>query len=235
MSENNDRTRKAEGGGGCVEMEVLLGEYAEGVLAPPEAAAVETHLAGCARCAEMADAMRRALALFRRAPAVEPPPGLVAKILEQTTGRLTWREQVASWFRPALTLTWRERLKVWYRPVLEPRLVLGLAMALISFSIVLRAGGVEVRQLSLADLSPRQIYLAADRYAHQASARAVKYYSDLRIVYEIQTQLQALREGSTPPPERQPEQRETTPQPPPAQNKWSNQAIYLAAALPVMR
>ncbi len=206
-----DQANSGRAGGGCLDVEPSLGQYLEGELAEAERGAVESHIAACSPCREMLEAMGQGLALLRQAPEVVVPPRLVARILEQTTGRLSWRER------------WR----AWLRPTLEPRLALGLAMALISFSIVFKAAGVDVSNLTLADLSPGQLYLQLDRSAHLVRTRVEKYYRNLRLVYEIQTQLQAIREATTPP--EQPAQQQQRQSPPPARNKWSRQVTYVAA------
>jgi anti-sigma factor RsiW len=197
----------------------LLAEYAEGGLAPAERRRVEEHLAACTACTDTLDDMQVALTVAHEVEEVAPPPRLRHRILEQTTGKLTWKQ----------------RMRLWARPVLEPRVAMGLAMALISTSIVLRSTGADLSHMSLADLSPTRIYEELDRRAHLASARVVKYYRDLRIVYEIQTQLQSIRETSVPPeePKQQPppqQQQPSQPKPQP-QNKWSRQATYLAAGI----
>jgi hypothetical protein len=46
-----------------------------------------------------------------------------------------------------------------------------------------------LRKPKLADLRPAAIYQSADRQAHLVFARSVKYVSDLRVVYEIQSRL----------------------------------------------
>lgn len=203
----------------CLELEALLAEYAEGGLAQAERRRVGEHLAACTACTETLGDMHVALAVAHEVEEAAPPPRLVHRILEQTTGKLTWRQ----------------RLRLWARPVLEPRVAMGLAMALISTSIVLRSTGADLSGMSLADLSPTRIYEELDRRVHLAGTRVVKYYRDLRIVYEIQTQLQAIRETNAPPeePKQQPppqQQQPSQPKPQP-QNKWSRQAAYVAAGI----
>lgn len=214
METQDTKRNGGTGPGGCLDVEALFAEYVEGTLAQNERARLETHLAHCTVCAGSLEDMRAALYACHLAPEVAPPPRLLARILEETTGKLTWKQ----------------RLRVWARPVLEPRLALGLAMALISFSIIFRATGADLKQMSMADLRPSRLYQALDRQAHLAGASAVKYYRDLRIVYEIQTQLQAIRENSAPPEGKQePQRQKQQPPQPPAQNKWSRQAVYVAA------
>lgn len=200
-------------GSNCLEVERLAPEYVEGLLGGEERARLERHLVECAACGSAVADMREALAICRAAEGLVVPHGLVARILEQTTGKLSWKD----------------RLRVWARPMLEPRLALGLAMALISFSIVLRAAGVDPTRLSVDDFRPSGVYERLDRQAHLASSRVVKYYRDLRIVYEIQTQLQAIRETSAPAAAPRPQApRPKTQDQPPAHNRSSRQVDYLA-------
>lgn len=220
-TEEHNPSIEGRGGAGCLELEPLLAEYVEGSLSEANLAAVETHLAACAACRELAEAAGEGLALCRRAAELAPPPGLVARIIKQTSGRLPWRQ----------------RIRLWVRPVLEPRLALGMAMALISFSVALNHLDVDVRQMSLADLRPSRLYQQAERRVYLASARAVKYYRDLKIVYEIQTQLQAIRDSGTPAPAEQPREEKKPPQnqrpdqpQPPAHNRWSGHSAYFAFA-----
>lgn len=205
----------SRGEASCLEVERLAPEYAEDLLGGEERTRVEEHLASCAACSSAMAEMRVALAICRSAEGLVVPPGLVARILEQTTGKLSWKD----------------RLRVWVRPVLEPRLALGLAMALISFSIVLRAAGVDPTNLALDDFRPSNIYERLDRKAHLTGSRVVKYYRDLRIVYEIQTQLQAIRESNAPSPAPRPPAPQQKPQDQrPSHNRWSRQSDFLASA-----
>jgi anti-sigma-K factor RskA len=59
--------------------------YALGALDEDERTAFEKHLAGCAECqAEVREYRETAAALASGVPAVEPPPGLRARVLDQT-------------------------------------------------------------------------------------------------------------------------------------------------------
>ena len=48
-----------------------------------------------------------------------------------------------------------------------------------------------MRKPKLADLRPANVYRNADRQVHLVYARSVKYVSDLRVVYEIQSRLRS--------------------------------------------
>jgi hypothetical protein len=59
--------------------------YHSGELVPEEKAALEIELAGCARCRELLDSLRRA-SLFAAEAAVRPPSGLAERAVEMALG-----------------------------------------------------------------------------------------------------------------------------------------------------
>ncbi|MEP6537368.1 MAG: hypothetical protein ABJF23_18685, partial [Bryobacteraceae bacterium] len=63
----------------------------------------------------------------------------------------------------------------------------GMAMTILSFSMVARFAGIEPRQLKAADLSPEKIWAAADDRVHRSWQRALQYYESIRLVYEVQS------------------------------------------------
>jgi hypothetical protein len=67
---------------------------------------------------------------------------------------------------------------------------MGMAMTILSFSMLGRFAGIEVRQLKPSDLDPTKVWAVVDDNVHRAWARAVKYYDSLRLVYEMQARLQ---------------------------------------------
>ncbi len=64
----------------CERFEELLSAYLEGELSAPERAEVESHLASCRECAELAGLMRETMAAATAFPEVEPSPALYAKL-----------------------------------------------------------------------------------------------------------------------------------------------------------
>jgi hypothetical protein len=165
----------------CADLETLLCDYVDGTLHGAQRSAVEEHLAGCAVCAELAGDAARAVAFMERAAVVEPPPELLTRILfELPSGR---REDNVSrsW--------WASIRTAWIDPVLQPRFAMGMAMTVLSFAMLGRFAGIEVRQLKPSDLNPVQVWATVEDKALRAWERGVKYYDSLRLVYEIQTSL----------------------------------------------
>jgi phage I-like protein len=59
-----------------------------------------------------------------------------------------------------------------------------MAMTILSFSILSRF--VPMQQLKAADLRPAEVWASLDDRAHRVWARSVKYYENLKVVYQIQ-------------------------------------------------
>ena len=97
---------------------------------------------------------------------------------------------------PGATTGWRRRLRAFLGPVLHPRFVMGLAMTILSFSLLKSFVPAGLRQLKPGDLSPSAVWTSLDDRAHRAWARTVKYYENLKVVYQIQTLLRDWQQQS---------------------------------------
>jgi hypothetical protein len=73
----------------------------------------------------------------------------------------------------------------WLEPVLQPRLVMGMGAAALSFFMV----QPQVRQLTPSDLDPVKVWTFAENRVDRVWERGVKSYENIRLVYEIQTRL----------------------------------------------
>jgi hypothetical protein len=163
----------------CAELEQLICDYVDGTLTAARKAEVERHLETCRACAEVARDSAAAVAFMERAADVEPPPELITRILFD-----------APWTRkaPAKSRGWLiNKLSKLIAPVVQPRFVMGMAMTILSFSILSKF--VPMQQLKAADLRPSEVWASLDDRAHRAWARSVKYYDNLKVVYQIQTLL----------------------------------------------
>jgi Putative zinc-finger len=163
-----------------LELENLVSDYLEGVLGSEQERQVSHHLAECHSCRELIEDVRRAMQLCRSAEDLKPSPWLASRILLATAG--------------AQTPTLRDRIAAALRAVWQPRFAYGIAMAVFSFSIIVNAAGVNLRDLRLEDLNPHTWIHQASRNGHLVYARAEKFYYDLRVVYEIEWRLKQLRQ-----------------------------------------
>jgi anti-sigma factor RsiW len=162
----------------CAELEELICDYVDGTLTAARKADVERHLEACPACAEMARDSAAAVAFMERAADVEPPPELITRILFDAP----WTRKTPLKGRGPFS-----RLSKLIAPVLQPRFAMGMAMTILSFSILSRF--VPMQQLKAADLRPSEVWASLDDRAHRAYARTVKYYENLKVVYQIQTLL----------------------------------------------
>ncbi len=169
----------------CTDIDALLCDYVDGALGGAERAQVDEHVRGCEACATALEDARAAVAFMDGAADVEVPDQLVTRILYRTYGEKPARaaaedEAGGGW------LAWLHGL---FRPVLAPRFAMGMAMTILSFSMIGRMAGIPQRPLTAADLEPGQIWAAIDNKAHRTYDRFVKYVDNLRLVYEIQSRL----------------------------------------------
>jgi hypothetical protein len=76
--------------------------------------------------------------------------------------------------------------------VLQPRFAMGMAMTILSLSMLARFAGINVRQLSVADLDPVKVWHSVDERVYRGYKRVAKFYEGLRFVYEIRSRLAEL-------------------------------------------
>lgn len=167
----------------CAEFEILLSDSLDGTITAADQARLDAHAGKCEACAELAADCGAAMPLLARVAAVEPPAELVNRILYHAPAGRPAAHGEASGNK------WAAVFGGWFGPLLQPRLAMGMAMTILSFSMVGRVLGLQERQLTMADLEPSRVVATLDLKVHRAWDRAVKYYENVRLVYVIQTQL----------------------------------------------
>jgi anti-sigma factor RsiW len=170
----------------CADVEILLADYMDGTLAADRKSAIESHLSTCAACEELARDAADAVAFMERTSNVTAPPELVTRILFEISSGPSHLAVKPSWVRRIFG----NRLGgKFLEPVLQPRYAMGMAMTLLSFAMLGRFTGIEVRHLTPSDLDPVKIWTAAEDRASRTWQRGVKYYESLRLVYEIESRV----------------------------------------------
>ena len=112
----------------CRDFEQQLCDYMDRTLDVDGERAMEAHAAGCAGCGEeLADA-ELVFRVMQQAPAIEPPPQLVADIIHETIGVGTGSLETAGGGRWGF-------LGTLFHPFGQPRFVMGMAMTMLSFSM----------------------------------------------------------------------------------------------------
>jgi hypothetical protein len=170
----------------CSELELLICDYVDGALAPAERARVEGHLAECPACAELARDSAAAVAFMQKAEAVEPPPELITRILFDAPGSREWVKGGSRAHRSGGTKRgFGKWLSALSGVLLQPRFAMGMAMTVLSLGFVARP----VRQLQLSDIEPAKVWAGVEDRAYRSWQRTVKFYENLKWVYQIQTTL----------------------------------------------
>ncbi len=204
----------------CHEFDGLLSEAMDGTLAVAQREQFERHRSTCPTCGPMFAEAQRGLQLLRGLAEVEPPEKFVHNVLAATIGRVREAAPAAH-----ARESWWNRFLAGRRqgsgPVLQPKFAMSFAMAFFSISLVLNLSGVKIGDLRHLDLSPNAIV----RGAYEAQGRVVKYYQNIRFVYEIESRVQELKrattpEESNPPAEKRKEHKDQSENP--DQNKYRN-------------
>jgi len=182
----------------CTQFEALLSEALDGTLSQPTLAEFRKHVAACADCGPMFSAAEAGMHWLQALPEVEPPRNLVRNILIATSGA---EARVPA--RQAATSPWKERVLDWARPlapvfatIRQPRFALSLGMAFFSITVLLNAAGLHVSSLRASDLRPSSIQENLARTYNETTGRAVKYYENLRFVYEIESRVREIRNAT---------------------------------------
>jgi anti-sigma factor RsiW len=171
----------------CAELEILLCDYVDGTLHAEQRTALESHLPGCANCTQLARDVQGVTAFIKGVPQIDPPAELMTRILHNApAGRRSAAEG-----RDSSSPSWTKRLFGGFvHSVLQPRYVMGMAMTILSFSMLARFAHIEPRQLRAADLDPVKVWQGIDDRSHRVWDRTMKYYDNLKLVIEIQSRLQ---------------------------------------------
>ena len=72
----------------CAELEILLCDYVDGTLRAEERTALDSHLAGCSACAELAKDVAGVTAFIETVAPAEPPAELLTRILHEMEDNL---------------------------------------------------------------------------------------------------------------------------------------------------
>jgi len=184
----------------CTEFETLLTEAIEGQLIGARKESFEAHRRICAVCGPLLADVQAGQKWMQSLEEVEPPVNLVHNILAATTG-------LASTRMPALSPQGRttpitERVREWWDSyftpvgafVRQPRFVMSFGMIFFSFSLIMNTAGVKAADLAKVDLRPNAI-----RHTYvDVQNRVVKYYDNIRFVYEIESKVREFKRANQP-------------------------------------
>jgi len=184
----------------CSQFEALLSEAIDGGLTAGRKESFEAHSRICPVCGPLlADALAGQQWL-KSLEEVEPPAHLVHNILLATTGISSARLQTSS--PQGRTTPLGERIREWWDSfaaptfafVRQPRFAMSFGMIFFSFSLVLSVAGVKPSDIAKIDLHPS----ALKQKYYLTQGRVVKFYENIRFVYEIESRVREFKRATTP-------------------------------------
>ncbi len=185
----------------CHEFDSLLVDAIDGVLGGNELSRFQAHAGSCKACGPLLAEAKAGHSWLKGLTEVEPPANLVSNILASTTGVDTQRLRVnARAAQPRIS--WLERVQaslsgyiepIW-ATVRQPRFAMSFGMAFFALSVGLTVAGVKPADLANISLRP-----AAIRHTYyNTQARVVRYYDNIRVVYEIQALARQVKRNVSP-------------------------------------
>ena len=190
----------------CHEFDSLLSDALDGALKGSQLEAFQAHTRSCSVCGPLLAEVEAGRNWLKGLTEVEPSARLVTNILASTTGVDTQRLRVnvsaAQPYASRLGSSWWERTQAWaseavqpiWATVRQPRFAMSFGMAFFSLSVALSVLGVkpaDLRQVSFRPSAIRHSY-------YNTQARVVRYYENIRLVYEVESRVRELKRNVTP-------------------------------------
>lgn len=176
----------------CAEFDALLSDALDGVLTGTTLQRFEAHKASCPSCGPLFAEAGMGYKMLHTLAEVEPPKSMVHNILAATIGQVP---VVAQQVAPA-DEGWMARLRRWtqpvFGPVFQPRFAMSFGMAFFSISLMLHVSGVKAADFKHLDLRPSSIA----KTFYETEGRLVKYYENIRVVVEIESRVQQLKNAT---------------------------------------
>jgi hypothetical protein len=180
----------------CSDFDGLLSDAIDGLLSGAQLESFHAHARSCSACGPLLSEVEAGRNWLKDLTEVEPPAGLVNNILASTTGVDTQRLRVnVSSAQPQVS--WLERVQAWisgavqpvWGTIRQPRFAMSFGMAFFSLSVALSVLGVkpaDLRGISLRPSAIRHTY-------YNTQARVVRYYENIRFVYEVESRVRELK------------------------------------------
>ena len=169
----------------CNEFELLLSDALDGVLTGTALDRFQAHARTCKACGPLFAEAEAGRNWLKGLTEVEPPASLVNSILASTTGVDTQRLRATA-RAPQPRISWLEHVQASLEPiwaaVRQPRFAMSFGMAFFALSVGLTVAGVkpaDIREISLRPAAIRRTY-------YSTQARVVRYYENVRVVYELE-------------------------------------------------
>lgn len=178
----------------CEDWESFLADALDGVLPAEDHALFNDHSVDCAVCARLLAEAKRGqewLQFLHAEP--ETPSDLVERILGKTSGAVAERPLAVFGAPIAVApnvLSLPVRRFTW-----DNRLMMTAAMAFFSIALTLNLAGIRITDIRLSDLTPASMENNLTRQFYGVKSQVVRYYDNLRFVYEVESKMRELRQN----------------------------------------
>ncbi len=185
----------------CHEFDALISDALDGILSGAQLDRFQAHTRGCSACGPLFAEAEAGRNWLKGLTEVEPPASLVTNILASTTAVDTQRLRATARVQQP-RVSWLDRAQaslggafepVW-ATVRQPRFAMSFGMAFFSLSVALSVVGVkpaDLRQVSLRPAALRHSY-------YSTQARVVRYYENIRFVYEVESRVREFKRNIAP-------------------------------------
>ncbi len=187
-------TENTQSGMQCVEWEALLADALDGMLHGSTLAGFEAHQQSCPVCGVQYREAVAGMHWLKGLEEVEVPRNLVHNIMVQTAGALPEPRERAVTAGENWWGRLKGRLAPVFAPLVTPRFAMSFGMAFFSITMLLNVAGFHIADLKHIDLSAKGF----QKTYYTTEARVVRYYENIRLVYEIESRVRDLRRAARP-------------------------------------
>lgn len=196
-------TEKGQNGIQCSQFEGLLPDALDGLLSEEASRGFEAHAAECPVCGPMLAEARQGMAWLQNLEELEPPRSLVHNILAATSAGVKEAQAAPKAMKPGwIARAWKPVRGV-LATMMQPRFATSFSMAFFSLSLTLTLAGVKLTDLIHMDWHPSAVGRAIVMEYTQLESKVVRYYKNMRLVYEIESRVQELKNTSPAPSDQQ--------------------------------
>jgi hypothetical protein len=184
----------------CAAFDDRLAELLDGVMAGSELEEFRAHAEACANCGPLFTQAQEGMKWLATLQEVEPPANLVHNILAATSmrasvapvlaeadDRRSWLRRAVDWVSPAIAPV--------FVAAMQPRYAMTAATAFLSVSMLLNFAGFKLKDLRRIDWRPSAIAQSASLQYYETTAKVTKYYDNLKIVYQLQSQWERIKQN----------------------------------------
>jgi hypothetical protein len=181
----------------CGQFEAMLADALDGTLTAAGRQAFDAHAQSCSVCAPMLAEAHQGLRWLKTLEELEPPKNLLHNILAATS--------MAEVRSPAETAARARNTGVRHllAGLLHSRFAASFSMAFFSLTLTLTVAGVRISDLANAVTHPGSLRKAIVLQYTQVESSMVKYYENMRLVYEVESRVKALRKATAQPEEKE--------------------------------